>query len=327
MTRRRGPRPSGPSGIVTLLTDFGLEDVYVATVKGVLLAINPRVRLVDLTHAVPPQDIRRAALLLEGAWRYFPRGTVHLAVVDPGVGGPRRPIAIEAGGHFFVGPDNGASRVLLRPSGGAWRGAVRPSVPSASRQPNVPRPGRLRPRRGLPLPRGPSDCFRARAEGPGAPGRVPAAAGRETSRGRGAAGGPVRQSADEPERAGTAGVSDARGPPNRRGKDPRPRGSVRRAPAAAARGRGRQLGTGRGVRAGRQRQPAAEDRAGRPRQLAGAGAGFDAGASVEVEAFSVEAAVFEAAPSVPAGVEAGVVAPSPLDFFSASIPFFRPSDG
>ena len=107
MTRRRGPRPSGPNGIVTLLTDFGLEDAYVATVKGVLLAINPRVRLVDLTHAVPPQDIHRAALLLEGAWRYFPRGTVHLAVVDPGVGGPRRPIAIEAGGHFFVGPDNG----------------------------------------------------------------------------------------------------------------------------------------------------------------------------------------------------------------------------
>jgi S-adenosyl-L-methionine hydrolase (adenosine-forming) len=104
MRRRRGPRPSG---VVTLLTDFGLDDSYVGTVKGVLLAINPRVRLVDLTHAVPPQDIRRAALLLASAWRFFPRGTVHLAVVDPGVGGSRRPIAVEAGGHYFVGPDNG----------------------------------------------------------------------------------------------------------------------------------------------------------------------------------------------------------------------------
>jgi S-adenosyl-L-methionine hydrolase (adenosine-forming) len=104
MIRRRGSRRSG---VITLLTDFGLEDPYVATVKGVLLTINPRARLVDLTHAVPPQDIRRAALLLETAWRYFPRGTVHLAIVDPGVGGTRRPIAVEAGGHFFVGPDNG----------------------------------------------------------------------------------------------------------------------------------------------------------------------------------------------------------------------------
>ncbi|HEY7138940.1 MAG TPA: SAM-dependent chlorinase/fluorinase [Methylomirabilota bacterium] len=107
MRRRRRPRPSGPSGVVTLLTDFGLDDAYVGTVKGVLLSINPRARLVDLTHAVPPQDIRRGALLLEAAWRFFPRGTVHLAIVDPGVGGARRPIAVAAGGHYFVGPDNG----------------------------------------------------------------------------------------------------------------------------------------------------------------------------------------------------------------------------
>lgn len=105
--RRRGPRPGGPRGVITLLTDFGLDDAYVGIVKGVLLGINPRVRLVDLTHAIPPQDVRRAALLLEAAWRFFPRGTVHLAVVDPGVGSARRPIAVEAGGHYFVGPDNG----------------------------------------------------------------------------------------------------------------------------------------------------------------------------------------------------------------------------
>jgi S-adenosylmethionine hydrolase len=107
MTRGRGPRPRGPSGVITLLTDFGLDDAYVGTVKGVLLTINPRARLVDLTHAVPPQDVGRAALLLEAAWRFFPAGTVHLAVVDPGVGGPRRALAVEAGGHYFVGPDNG----------------------------------------------------------------------------------------------------------------------------------------------------------------------------------------------------------------------------
>jgi S-adenosylmethionine hydrolase len=93
--------------VVTLLTDFGLDDAYVGTVKGVLLTVNPRARLVDLTHAVPPQDVRRAASLLEMAWRFFPRGTVHLAIVDPGVGGPRRPIVVQAGGHYFVGPDNG----------------------------------------------------------------------------------------------------------------------------------------------------------------------------------------------------------------------------
>jgi hypothetical protein len=104
MTGRRAPRPSG---VVTLLTDFGLDDAYVGTLKGVILAINPRARLVDLCHDVPPQDVRRAALLLEQAWRFFPPGTVHLAVVDPGVGTARRAIAVEAGGHRFVGPDNG----------------------------------------------------------------------------------------------------------------------------------------------------------------------------------------------------------------------------
>ncbi len=96
-----------PSRIVTLLTDFGLEEPYVGIVKGVILGINPAACLVDLTHAVPPQDVLRGALALEAAYRFFPRGTVHLAVVDPGVGGPRRPLAVLADGHSFVGPDNG----------------------------------------------------------------------------------------------------------------------------------------------------------------------------------------------------------------------------
>ncbi len=106
MTAPGRPAPA-PSGIVTLLSDFGLEDPYVAQMKGVVLTINPAARLVDLTHGVPPQDILRGALALEAAYRYFPAGTVHLAVVDPGVGGARRPLAVRADGHYFVGPDNG----------------------------------------------------------------------------------------------------------------------------------------------------------------------------------------------------------------------------
>lgn len=95
------------SRIVTLLTDFGLTDPFVGIVKGVILGINPEVRLVDLTHDIPPQDILAGSLGLEAAAPFFPPGTIHLAVVDPGVGGERRPLAVEAGGHAFVGPDNG----------------------------------------------------------------------------------------------------------------------------------------------------------------------------------------------------------------------------
>jgi hypothetical protein len=111
--RRSAPRPSG---IVTLLTDFGLEDPYVGIVKGVILTIDPAARLVDLTHAVPPQDVLRGALALEAAYRFFPPGTVHLAVVDPGVGGARRPLALLAAGHYFVGPDNGLFGFLFQTS-------------------------------------------------------------------------------------------------------------------------------------------------------------------------------------------------------------------
>src|SRR2546428_316106 len=105
---RRGVPPSGPpSGIVTLLTDFGLDDAYVGVVKGAILGIHPAVRLVDLTHGVPPQDVRHGAVVLTDAYQVFPPGTVHLAVVDPGVGTRRRALALRADGHYFVGPDNG----------------------------------------------------------------------------------------------------------------------------------------------------------------------------------------------------------------------------
>lgn len=93
--------------LVTLTTDFGLADPFVGIMKGVLLGINPSLQIVDLCHNVEPQDILGGAIVLEQAYRFFPPGTVHLAVVDPGVGGPRRPIIVEAAGQRFVGPDNG----------------------------------------------------------------------------------------------------------------------------------------------------------------------------------------------------------------------------
>ncbi len=96
-----------PSGIITLITDFGLSDPYVGMMKGVILSINPDARLVDISHQVRAGSILQAASLIRETFPFFPTGTVHVAVVDPGVGSERRPIGLHAGGHFFVGPDNG----------------------------------------------------------------------------------------------------------------------------------------------------------------------------------------------------------------------------
>jgi S-adenosylmethionine hydrolase len=93
--------------IITLLTDFGTADGYVAAMKGVILSRAPGATLVDVTHDVPPQDVQAGAFALRAFYPLFPAGTVHLAVVDPGVGSARRPIAVGAGGQWFVGPDNG----------------------------------------------------------------------------------------------------------------------------------------------------------------------------------------------------------------------------
>jgi S-adenosyl-L-methionine hydrolase (adenosine-forming) len=95
-----------------LLTDFGLKDHYVGALKGVMLGICPRAQLVDISHEITPYAIPEAAFTLEQAWRCFPKGTVHLVVVDPGVGSARRPILAEAGGHRFVAPDNGVLTML-----------------------------------------------------------------------------------------------------------------------------------------------------------------------------------------------------------------------
>ncbi len=93
--------------VITLLTDFGTADGYVAEMKGVLYSGAPDAVIVDLTHAIPPQDIEAGRLALARAWRRFPPGTIHVAVVDPGVGTTRAAIAVEAQGRFLLGPDNG----------------------------------------------------------------------------------------------------------------------------------------------------------------------------------------------------------------------------
>jgi len=93
--------------IITLLTDFGTKDHYVASMKGVILNINPECLLIDITHGVNPHDIEEGAFILANTYSYFPKGTIHLSVVDPGVGGTRRPILLVTRNYFFVGPDNG----------------------------------------------------------------------------------------------------------------------------------------------------------------------------------------------------------------------------
>ncbi|MCU0607061.1 MAG: SAM-dependent chlorinase/fluorinase [Candidatus Edwardsbacteria bacterium] len=93
--------------IITLTTDYGLRDYYVGALKGAMLSINPDLVIVDAAHLVTGHDVLEAAFVLHGFYRSFPKGTIHLAVVDPGVGGPRRPVLMESRDHSFIGPDNG----------------------------------------------------------------------------------------------------------------------------------------------------------------------------------------------------------------------------
>lgn len=93
--------------LITLLTDFGLQDEYVGVMKGVIAGINPDARIIDVCHGIEPQNVVHGAFILAAAFRYFPTGTVHVAVVDPGVGGARRILALSCEGHLFVVPDNG----------------------------------------------------------------------------------------------------------------------------------------------------------------------------------------------------------------------------
>jgi S-adenosyl-L-methionine hydrolase (adenosine-forming) len=93
--------------LITLTTDFGYQDSFVGIMKGVIAGINPQALVIDITHGIPAHDIRAAALSLQHSVGYFPPGTIHVAVVDPGVGSTRRPVLIECAENYFIGPDNG----------------------------------------------------------------------------------------------------------------------------------------------------------------------------------------------------------------------------
>src|SRR3989442_5876059 len=102
-----------PPPIITLLTDFGAADVFVGSMKGVILGINPHAKIIDLTHDIPAHNIRAGAYLLHSASRHFPPGTIHVAVVDPGVGSERRPLLVATRSYHFLAPDNGLLSYIL----------------------------------------------------------------------------------------------------------------------------------------------------------------------------------------------------------------------
>jgi S-adenosylmethionine hydrolase len=100
---------------ITFTSDFGTNDWFTAAVKGEIIKIAGDVRVVDITHNIAPFDIRGAAFLLYAVYNNFPKGTIHLAVIDPGVGGQRKPIIVDSSGHYFVGPDNGLFSYIYTP--------------------------------------------------------------------------------------------------------------------------------------------------------------------------------------------------------------------
>jgi S-adenosylmethionine hydrolase len=115
-------------GLITLTTDFGTADGYVGAMKGVIASLAPETRVLDLTHEIPPQDVRSAAFALYRAVPYFPRGAVHCVVVDPGVGTPRRPLAVKVENEqYLVGPDSGVFTLFCPPFADADPEAVETS--------------------------------------------------------------------------------------------------------------------------------------------------------------------------------------------------------
>jgi len=104
------------SPVITLTTDFGIDDAYVAIMKGVILSINPEAKIIDITHSIEPQNIYQAAFLLHTAYHYFPKQTVHLAIVDPGVGSERQGIILKTSSALFVAPDNGILSYIVAAS-------------------------------------------------------------------------------------------------------------------------------------------------------------------------------------------------------------------
>lgn len=99
--------------VITLLSDFGTEDEYIGIMKGVILSINPSVSIVDITHHIAPQNLTRAAYIIKHSYSYFPPGTIHLVIVDPGVGSDRAIVALKRKGHIFIAPDNGVLTLII----------------------------------------------------------------------------------------------------------------------------------------------------------------------------------------------------------------------
>jgi hypothetical protein len=104
-------------GIVTLISDFGLQGEYSGAMKGAILRVNPCCQVVDITHQIGPQDVLEASFVLKNTYSYYPLGAIHVVVVDPGVGSRRRPVVLRKNGHFFVGPDNGVFTFVLSGKG------------------------------------------------------------------------------------------------------------------------------------------------------------------------------------------------------------------
>jgi len=102
-----------PRPLITLTTDFGLSDHFVGVMKGVIFSIAPAARVIDISHGVEPYNIAEGAFTIAQAYRYFPKKTIHVVVVDPGVGSTRRPLLAEAAGQYFIAPDNGVLSMLL----------------------------------------------------------------------------------------------------------------------------------------------------------------------------------------------------------------------
>ncbi len=100
--------------VITLTTDFGYKDPFAGVMKGVILNINPMARIVDLTHGIAPQNIKEAAFSIGMSYKYFPEDTIHIVVVDPGVGSGRRPVMVSANSQYFIGPDNGVFSYVYR---------------------------------------------------------------------------------------------------------------------------------------------------------------------------------------------------------------------
>jgi S-adenosylmethionine hydrolase len=99
--------------LITFTTDFGLSDHFVGTMKGVVAGIAPQARVIDISHDIANYNVTEAAFVIAEAWSYFPKRSIHVVVVDPGVGSSRRPILAEAGGHYFIAPDNGVLSMVL----------------------------------------------------------------------------------------------------------------------------------------------------------------------------------------------------------------------